>query len=112
MKYIKGLSEPWFTLIKKGYKTCEGRLNKGDFAKMEVDDIIEFRNNNRAFQVVITNIKQYDSFYDMIKKERLKNVLPDKSIKTILEGVKIYRQFYTEEDEKKYGVIAINIKTI
>ena len=35
MLYTKNLSEPWFTLIKLGLKKCEGRLNKGDFAKMK-----------------------------------------------------------------------------
>ena len=42
MKYTKHLSEPWFTLIKLGIKTCEGRLNKGDFSNMKVNDTIEF----------------------------------------------------------------------
>ena len=42
MKYTKHLSEPWFTLIKLGIKTCEGRLNKGDFSKMKINDTIEF----------------------------------------------------------------------
>ena len=42
MKYNKHLSEPWFSLIKLGLKTCEGRLNKGEFSKMKVNDTIEF----------------------------------------------------------------------
>ena len=29
--YNKHLSEPWFSLIQLGLKTCEGILNKGDF---------------------------------------------------------------------------------
>lgn len=29
--YEKNLSEPWFSLIKVGVKTVEGRLNKDDF---------------------------------------------------------------------------------
>ena len=39
MKYSKHLSEPWFSLIKLNIKTCEGRLNKGDFSNMKENDI-------------------------------------------------------------------------
>jgi len=35
MIWEKGVGEPWFTLIKDGKKTSEGRLAKGDFAKMK-----------------------------------------------------------------------------
>ena len=45
-EYNKNLSEPWFSLIKLGIKTCEGRLNKGDFSKMNKGDYIVFENND------------------------------------------------------------------
>jgi hypothetical protein len=34
--YEKNLSEPWFSLIKLRIKKVEGRLNKGDFANMNL----------------------------------------------------------------------------
>ena len=34
----KKLSEPWFSLIKLKIKKVEGRLNKGDFANMNIAD--------------------------------------------------------------------------
>jgi ASC-1-like (ASCH) protein len=40
--YTKHLSEPWFSLIKIGAKTCEGRLNKGEFSIMKKGDKIIF----------------------------------------------------------------------
>jgi hypothetical protein len=40
--YEKNLSEPWFSLIKLKIKTVEGRLNKGDFANMNIGDFILF----------------------------------------------------------------------
>ena len=39
------------------------------------------------------------------KKESLKKCLP--GIKTFKEGVNIYRKYYSEEDEKNYGIVAI-----
>jgi len=46
----------------------------------------------------------------MLKKEGIENVLP--GVKNIEEGVQIYRQFYSEEREKKYGVVAIEVEPI
>ena len=40
MEYKKHLSEPWFSLVKLNIKTIEGRLIKGDFSKMKINDII------------------------------------------------------------------------
>jgi ASC-1-like (ASCH) protein len=48
--YTKHLSEPWFSLIKIGAKTCEGRLNKGEFSIMKKGDKIIFINNDFDFQ--------------------------------------------------------------
>ena len=35
------LSEPWFTLISLGLKTCEGRLHKHRFKNYKIGDIIK-----------------------------------------------------------------------
>ena len=40
MKYSKHLSQPWFECIFNGSKTVEGRVNKGDFGKMQIGDQI------------------------------------------------------------------------
>lgn len=40
MHLRKRVSEPWFTLIGMGLKQVEGRLNKGDFARLETGDVI------------------------------------------------------------------------
>jgi len=33
-------------------------------------------------------------------------------VKSIEEGVKVYRRFYSEEKEKKYGVAAIEVEPV
>ena len=114
MIWEKGVSEPWFTLIKDGKKTSEGRLAKGDFAKMKEGDIVIWKNGNKKVKTEITKIVHYKSLYSMIKEERLKNVLPDSKIRTIEQGVtEVYRAppvNYTEDKEEKFGVIAIRLK--
>jgi ASC-1-like (ASCH) protein len=103
---------PWFGYIKAGRKTIEGRLNKGDFANFKKGDIVQWTNNelNQEFKTKVVYKKVYKSFYEMISKEGLANVLPE--IKTIDAGVDIYRQFYTADDERIYGVAAIKVELI
>ena len=112
-RYISNVSEPWFSLIKKGIKTVEGRLNKGKFSKMKVGDIVEWNNKNKKFITRITAIRHYKTFEDMIKTEGLDKVLPYHKIETVKQGVNmVYYQFYSKEDETKYGVIAIEVSVL
>lgn len=112
--HTKNLSEPWFTLIQLGIKKSEGRLNKGSFSKMKKGDIIIFENSelgfNRSYHVKITSIKKYDTFENFIKKEKLENCLP--GIDTIENGIKVYRKYYSEKDEKDHKIIALRIRKL
>lgn len=112
MSYIKNLSEPWFSLIQVGKKTVEGRLNKGDFANMKKNDIIEFHNNDfgfdRKFTIIITDINKYNTFKEYLQNEGLNKCLP--TIKKIEDGEKIYYKYYSKEDENLYKIVAIKFK--
>lgn len=118
MKFKKHVSEPWFTLIKKGEKSIEGRLNKGEFSQMNKGDIIEWFNNElnkngtkkRPFKTEIIDIKKYKTFEEYLKKEKLKNTLP--GVNRINNGLEIYYKYFTKEDEKKYGILSIKMKVI
>ena len=123
--YEKGVQEPWFSLIKKGIKSVEGRLNKGDFSRMKVGDIVTWTNSikkvksgktkiiNRKFKTKIIGIGNYSSFYELIKTERLKNTLPTPELKTIQQGVDdVYYKFYSPKDEREKGVKAIRLRVI
>ncbi len=114
MKYIKNLSEPWFSLIKIGAKTCEGRLNKGDFLKMEIGDEIVFENNDlgfkRNFTVRVTGKKEYKGFSEYLENEKLSNCLP--GIDTQKQGEDVYYKYYSKDDEKNYGVVGIRFVVV
>lgn len=114
MRYVKNVSEPWFSLIKIGKKRCEGRLNKGDFQKMEKGDMIEFENEEMGFKrqytVKITDITHYTSFRKYLKGETLRRTLP--GIDSLKDGERVYYRYYSVEDEKKYGIVAIKMKVI
>ena len=78
--FEKNLSEPWFSLIKLNIKSVEGRLNKGDFANMNVGDCILFTNNElgfeRKFTVKINKINHFDNFEEYLENETLERCLP------------------------------------
>ncbi|AYV82236.1 MAG: hypothetical protein Homavirus19_5 [Homavirus sp.] len=109
------LSEPWFSLIKNGEKKVEGRLNKGLFERIGVGQQITFFNMDRitkqknTFTCKVVDKKPYDTFEEMLEKEGLQNVLPDRSLKTVQDGVNVYRRWYNETMEKQYGVMALHV---
>lgn len=102
------VQEPYHSFILSGKKTVEGRLNKGIFASINIGDIIEMEPEKIQFTVVEKNV--YSDFKSMIEKEGIGNVIPDKQ--TIEEAVSVYYKFYTEEQEKEFGVVAIKISMI
>ncbi len=114
--YRKNISEPWFSLIAVGCKTVEGRLNKGDWEKMEEGDQIDWYNKEmeplikREYRTVILKKTHYPSFENYLENEGLRNTLP--SIEDPNDGLKIYQTYYSEEDEKIYGVIALELRVI
>ena len=108
--YYIPVKEPWFSFICNGDKTIEGRLNKGIFSKFTIGDYVIFQNKNNSCKTQITNINEYKSFEKYLDSKGLEKTLP--SVKTIEAGISVYRQYYSEGDEKKYGVLAIEIKLV
>lgn len=107
--YIKDLAEPWFTLIKLGIKISEGRVRKGIWKDIRRGDKITFTNNlygeNRSFTVTVLDVTYYPIFHTYLEREGLPQCLP--GIDSINQGVAVYRQYYTVEQEQKNGVIGI-----
>ena len=111
--YSKHLSEPWFSLVSVGLKTVEGRLNKGDFAKMKVGDIIEWHNEDFLPRSVLTEITEtvnYPSFTVYLETEGLDKCLP--GMPSLEHGLSVYYKYFSKEDESTYGINAIKLKVI
>ncbi len=104
--------EPYFTFVKEGKKTVEGRLAKGKYAEIKAGDhiIVQTEDETDSFEVIVTGTSRYDSFQEMLVGEGLEKVLPDAI--DIEDGVLKYRKFYSEDKEKEYGVVAIRVKLI
>lgn len=98
------VSEPWFSHIAAGRKTVEGRLKKGKFATLQIDDVIVI---NDTLKATVKAIRHYATFHEYLTAEGLDRCLP--TVETIAEGCAVYYQFYTPQMEKELGVMAIEI---
>lgn len=100
-----------FNKIKEGSKTVELRLNDDKRRLLKVDDVILFTNLStlEKMNVVIKGLYYFNSFEELYKffsKEEMGYNKEDKaSYKDMLE-------YYSIEDEKKYGVVGIKIKKL
>jgi len=110
--YEVHVSEPWYTHIKEGRKTIEGRPKRNTFAEMKVGQTVKFFNKqlNENFCAKIIEINEYKTFFDMIRSNGLENVLP--GIRNIDEGVSVYMQYYNKEIESQFGVVGIKVQVI
>ncbi|MCK5604891.1 hypothetical protein KAR91_23575, partial [Candidatus Pacearchaeota archaeon] len=86
----------------------EGRLSKGKFISIKEGDILILAPDNQEFEVLTKS--DYNSFREMIMSEGLEDVSPDKN--NIEEVLQVYYRFYSKEQERQFGVIAMKIKRI
>jgi len=107
--------------IKLGRKTIDVRLAKPRFKAFRVGDRIRLREDVwKGSQIVtsrptgitveITKIEKFPSFKKMLATIDLKKALP--SARTKKEALALYRKFYPEEEEAKFGVIAFHFRLI
>ncbi|OVA03043.1 ASCH domain [Macleaya cordata] len=96
------VQEPFLTQLRVGLKSIEGRCAVGNYNRIGPGSLLLF---NKFLLLEVQDVKWYASFSEMLNAESLEKVLP--GVKTIEEGVQIYRKFYTEEKENSNGVVAI-----
>jgi ASC-1-like (ASCH) protein len=105
-------AEPYFTSVKRGKKTIESRIRKDNYKRIKPGDHIVIYNVNETdnFEVKVKRVAPYTTFQELLHNEPLDKVLP--GIKTINEGLKNYQQFYTKDQETKFGVVAIEVERL
>lgn len=101
------VQEPFFTQLKDGLKTIEGRCATSKYTRIESGNRILL---NKSLVFEVQGVRRYPSFFDMLETESLGEVLP--GIESVEEGVKIYRRFYTEEMEQTNGVLANTVSKL
>ena len=108
--YLKLAPEP-FRAIAQGHKTIESRLFDAKRQNIHLGDIMVFTSRNDNTQTIRTRViglHRYQSFKDLFT---LNDPLKFGSTHSewLIEQI---RQFYTLEDEQKYGVIGIEFELL
>lgn len=112
-QHHKHLSEPWFTLVGSGAKTVEGRLAKGSFAQMAPGDTVTWYNDDwgwtREVRTRIARVTPHANFRRYLSQEGLHRCLPAQGVRTLAQGVRVYRMFYPADEERRHGVLALQL---
>lgn len=107
------LSESPFNNIKSGEKIIEVRLNDKKRQLVKVGDDIEFSKLPAFEENILVKVVKLDKFEDF---NSLLEKYPDKlglsRFKSKDEWVNKIREIYSQEEEEKYGVLAIHIQLI
>ena len=100
-----------FNLIKSGTKTIELRLNDEKRSLIKVGDKIEFTNRITEEKIVVEVIKlhKYDSFVELYKHFDKVSMGYDEDEEA---DPKDMEQYYSKDEQDKYGVLGIEIKLI
>ncbi len=102
--------EPWFSLIRQGIKTVEGRKATHLFKKIKVGDKIHFTNGTDNFMAVVEDVRQYPSVEKYLEETTLEKSLP--GIKTMEEALEIHYLWSAKDNINEYGFIGIFVKPI
>lgn len=114
MEFTMKLHASPFAMIASGEKTIELRLYDEKRRQISVGDTIRFSDINDASKTLLTKVKElfvFDSFDELYK------LLPLTECGYTADSVRTaspedMREYYTPEQEKKYGVLGIRIEVI
>ena len=110
MEHSFNLKQVYFDLIKQKIKIYEIRLYDEKRKLLSVGDQLNFiaSESGETIKTTITELIFFSSFKEMIKSLNSKDIGFEN--KTDEEIFSTYRQFYSSEQEQKYGVLAIKVE--
>lgn len=111
--FIMKLKPEFFDQVKSGKKIYEVRLHDEKRQKIGIGDNIIFKKEPELIDGVIVrvvDVKRFETFEQMAMTLSLSSIGFDN--KNASQVAKVYRQFYSKEDEKKYGVVAFKIELV
>lgn len=110
--YHNHRQEPYFTFLKNGQKTIEGRLQKGWYQHVQVGDHIHVYNDDETDTVLteVVGVRPYRNFEELLRKEPMNKVLPD--VSDTESGIEVYKKFYSDAQVIECGVVAIEVRLL
>ena len=105
------LSDWPFEAIAEGRKTVELRLFDEKRREISVGDSIVFENNGRRVKVKVVSLTTAKSFEELLNDPQTLSAAGFERL-SASDAARQMRQFYSAEQEKLYGVIAIGIEKL
>lgn len=111
MKHEMKLNNGPFNKIKNGTKTIELRLNDEKRQKLNINDNIEFTNikTSEKITVKIKSLHKYQNFKELY--EHFDKIAIGYE-KDEIANYKDMEEYYSEEEQAKYGVVGIEVEVI
>lgn len=111
MKHEMKLHNQPFEKIKNGTKTIELRLNDEKRQLLKIKDIIEFTNRQTLEKILveIEELHKYPSFEELYKHFDKISLGYNENEEA---NPKDMEEYYSKEEQDKYGVVGIKIKKI
>lgn len=111
MKHKLKLQTIYFDKIQRGEKIYEVRLNDEKRQQIKIGNTLLLRKEpelKTTLEVKVVDLIYFASFDALVNTLPLEKIGFSGVSKTAVKN--IYRQFYTEENEKRYGVVAIKLQ--
>ena len=105
------LQERYFDYIQTGTKRIELRLYDDKRRRIKLGDEIEFAKSDTAkLKAQVIGLLLYNSFEELFEDLPME-LLADKTM-TKSELLGVLGEFYTKEQQQKYGVVGIRLKIL
>lgn len=116
-----GIESTMVEAIRSGDKTIEVRLGKPRFLTVQEGDLLDVREDfwfegkileslSQAMTLRVTEILYFESLEELFGAVDFEAAIP--TAKTAKEAVAAYRQYYSMEDERTYGVVAFLVEPV
>lgn len=106
------LNEKPFNNINNGVKKIELRLFDEKRSKINLNDYIVFKNTSdlsKTLKVKVIGLLRYNTFADLFKDVDYNICGPANSLSEKLTNI---HKIYSEEEENKYGILAIHVEKV
>lgn len=102
-----------FEVVEKGIKNVEVRVNDEKRRRMKIGDEIIFLKRPLEKESIVTKIvglKVYSNFNELVKDYEIERLYLKEFTKE--QFVELLGRFYSDEDQNKYGVVAIEFEKV
>ena len=100
-----------FDVVLGGAKDVEIRVNDEKRRKLHVGDTLIFLRRPEEIDKIkatVTNLVFFDSFNEVVDNYPMKRIYLDNYSKE--DFITLIRRFYSEEEEKEFGIVAIEFE--